>query len=202
MSFPGHHITPNPEDHGSGPWPIDSKRPIYAAPVPQPFVSIAAPSSHLGFIVLGAQQHTAGHFGISQYAPYIITPLVTPPNLRVVYNARGRSRVPPQAHHQHLLYINPNYTNPTYLPSVLVIVNTTAIGATELTVATGATGATKNIIGPNRTLLIPPPNLTHPSYELSQPIAKAMENFSIPHCYNYLQTKDLLRDEINKKEQY
>lgn len=187
---------------------------------------------------------------------------MTPPNPGAVYDAHGRSGSLPQAHahvahwpqgqQQHMLYVNPNHTNPVCLraqqsekaalaqwyarlslsetekspipataiatgtatatsevpvqqfpsvkqASVPVVADTTAIGATALTVATGATGATRIIMGPDGTTLVPPPDPAHPGCELSMPMAKAMENFSIPHCCNYLQTKDLLRDKVSKK---
>ncbi|KAK3347449.1 hypothetical protein B0H65DRAFT_149104 [Neurospora tetraspora] len=275
-------ICPNPDDHDSSPWPADSKRPIHAAPVPQRFVSMPAanmvpngwmpvPGSHPAFIVPATHQNMAGHVGMvhhhqqhnwGQYAPCIISSPMTPPNPGAVYDAHGRSGSLPQAHahvahwpqgqQQHMLYVNPNHTNPVCLraqqsekaalaqwyarlslsetekspipataiatgtatatsevpvqqfpsvkqASVPVVADTTAIGATALTVATGATGATRIIMGPDGTTLVPPPDPAHPGCELSMPMAKAMENFSIPHCCNYLQTKDLLRDKIVKQ---
>ncbi|KAK3952363.1 hypothetical protein QBC32DRAFT_390196 [Pseudoneurospora amorphoporcata] len=82
--------------------------------------------------------------------------------------------------------------------SVPAIADTTGIGATGLT-ATRTSGAPRIILGPDGTAIVPPPDPAHAGCELSVSMAKAMENFSLDHCCNYLIAKDLLRDKIVKQ---
>lgn len=77
------------------------------------------------------------------------------------------------------------------------VAETISTGSTELTIVPGgAAGATRTILGPNGNALVPPPDPAHPGCELSEPMAKALENFEIPHCCDYMEAKDLLRDKI------
>ncbi|KAJ4403428.1 hypothetical protein N0V85_005096 [Neurospora sp. IMI 360204] len=79
----------------------------------------------------------------------------------------------------------------------------TGTGATGLTITTvtgTSTSTTRTITGPDGTVLVPPsPIPAHPGCELSPQMAKAMEDYAIEHCCDYMQAKNLLRDKIVAK---
>ncbi|WPJ64091.1 hypothetical protein SMAC4_13747 [Sordaria macrospora] len=87
-------------------------------------------------------------------------------------------------------------------PSNPRLSETTGTGATSLTITTvtGIAGtSTRTITGPDGTILVPPPIPAHPGCELSPQMAKAMEDYAIKHCCDYMKAKNLLRDKIVAK---
>ncbi|KAK3947036.1 hypothetical protein QBC32DRAFT_355684 [Pseudoneurospora amorphoporcata] len=74
-----------------------------------------------------------------------------------------------------------------------IVTETTGTGATSLTITTvtGIAGtSTRTITGPDGTVLVPPPIPAHPGCELCPQMAKAMEDFAIEHCCDYMKAKD------------
>ncbi|KAK3946609.1 hypothetical protein QBC32DRAFT_135451 [Pseudoneurospora amorphoporcata] len=83
-----------------------------------------------------------------------------------------------------------------------IFTETTGTGAIGLTITTvtGIAGtSTRTITGPDGTVLVPPPIPAHPGCELSPQMAKAMEDYTIGHCCDYMKAKNLLRDKIVAK---
>ncbi|KAK3345110.1 hypothetical protein B0H65DRAFT_425096 [Neurospora tetraspora] len=76
---------------------------------------------------------------------------------------------------------------------------TEAIGLTITTVTGIAGTSTRTITGPDGTVLVPPPIPAHPGCELSPQMAKAVKDYAIEHCCDYMKAKNLLRDKIVAK---
>ncbi|EGZ70967.1 hypothetical protein NEUTE2DRAFT_168264 [Neurospora tetrasperma FGSC 2509] len=79
---------------------------------------------------------------------------------------------------------------------------TTGTGAIGLTITTvtGIAGTfSRTITGPDGTILVPPPIPVHPGCELSPQMAKAVKDYAIDHCCDYVKAKNLLRDKIVAK---
>ncbi|KAK3946933.1 hypothetical protein QBC32DRAFT_356127 [Pseudoneurospora amorphoporcata] len=74
-----------------------------------------------------------------------------------------------------------------------IVTETTGTGATGLTITTvtGIAGtSTRTITGPDGTVLVPPPIPAHPGCELSPEMAKAVKDYAIEHCCDYMKAKD------------
>ncbi|WPJ59786.1 hypothetical protein SMAC4_12958 [Sordaria macrospora] len=83
-----------------------------------------------------------------------------------------------------------------------IVTETTGMGATGLTITTVtdiAGTSTRTITGPDGTVLVPPPIPAHPGCELSPEMAKAVKDYAIEHCCDYMKAKDLLTDKIVAK---
>ncbi|KAK3338244.1 hypothetical protein B0H65DRAFT_512116 [Neurospora tetraspora] len=94
---------------------------------------------------------------------------------------------------------------PTSAPSTITIaIETTGTGAIGLTITiiTGIAGiSTRTITRPDGTVLVPPPIPAHPSCELSPQMAKAVKDYAIEHCCDYMKAKNLLRDKVLENTQ-
>ncbi|KAK1773339.1 hypothetical protein QBC45DRAFT_86271 [Copromyces sp. CBS 386.78] len=83
-----------------------------------------------------------------------------------------------------------------------IVTETTSTGAIGLTITTvtGIAGtSTRTITGPDGTVLVPPPIPAHPGCELSPQMAKAVKDYAIEHCCDYMKAKNLFRDKIVAK---